>query len=339
MATLKDIAKRAGVSSATVSRILNQDETLSVTPQTRERVQEIARELNYKKKSSPSSKTVIGIFQWVTLFQELEDPYYQAIRSGIERYCMTENLEIRRAFQSDPDYMNTLRGVQGLICIGKFNDKQIQLFESITPNVIFVDMQTSKINCNTISLDFEQAVVDALNYLTSLGHTSIAYLGGKEYLNDDTVYFEQRKDTFIRYCKEHQISYEPYLKETEFSADAGYQMMMELIEAGTLPSAVFAASDPIAIGAMRALYQKGYRIPAPTSHTTSSGCNFILCKMSMRISSLVIGVLSRSKSSSDKKHGRTIWRGDGFLIIATQREGNSFFTISAGVPDARISSS
>ena len=57
---------------------------------------------------------------------------------------MTENLEIRRAFQSDPDYMNTLRGVQGLICIGKFNDKQIQLFESITPNVIFVDMQTSK---------------------------------------------------------------------------------------------------------------------------------------------------------------------------------------------------
>lgn len=174
---------------------------------------------------------------------------------------MTENLEIRRAFQSDPDYMNTLRGVQGLICIGKFNDKQIQLFESITPNVIFVDMQTSKINCNTISLDFEQAVVDALNYLTSLGHTSIAYLGGKEYLNDDTVYFEQRKDTFIRYCKEHQISYEPYLKETEFSADAGYQMMMELIEAGTLPSAVLQPATLSLLGRCSALYQKGYRIP------------------------------------------------------------------------------
>ena len=110
-----------------------------------------------------------------------------------------------------------------------------------------------------------QAVIDALDYLSDLGHTSIAYLGGKEYLNDDTVYFEQRKDTFIRYCKEHHITYEPYLKETEFSADAGYQMMMELIDAGTLPSAVFAASDPIAIGAMRALYQKGYRIPEDIS--------------------------------------------------------------------------
>ncbi|MFR9000823.1 MAG: LacI family DNA-binding transcriptional regulator [Anaerobutyricum soehngenii] len=247
--------KKAGVSSATVSRILNQDETLSVTTKTRERVLEIAQELNYKKKTAPSSKTVIGIFQWVTLFQELEDPYYQAIRSGIERYCMTENLEIRRAFQSDPDYINALHDVQGLICIGKFNAEQIQLFESITPNVIFVDMQTSKINCNTISLDFEQAVIDALDYLSDLGHTSIAYLGGKEYLNDDTVYFEQRKDTFIRYCKEHHITYEPYLKETEFSADAGYQMMMELIDAGTLPSAVFAASD-LSYWAMR--YQKGY---------------------------------------------------------------------------------
>jgi LacI family transcriptional regulator len=60
MATLKDIAKRAGVSSATVSRILNQDETLSVTPQTRERVQEIARELNYKKGSEFCRKSKNG---------------------------------------------------------------------------------------------------------------------------------------------------------------------------------------------------------------------------------------------------------------------------------------
>ena len=52
MATLKDIAKKAGVSSATVSRILNQDETLSVTTKTRERVLEIAQELNYKKNSN-----------------------------------------------------------------------------------------------------------------------------------------------------------------------------------------------------------------------------------------------------------------------------------------------
>ena len=261
MATLKDIAKKAGVSSATVSRILNQDETLSVTTKTRERVLEIAQELNYKKKTAPSSKTVIGIFQWVTLFQELEDPYYQAIRSGIERYCMTENLEIRRAFQSDPDYINALHDVQGLICIGKFNAEQIQLFESITPNVIFVDMQTSKINCNTISLDFEQAVIDALDYLSDLGHTSIAYLGGKEVLADNSVYFEERKDTFINYCQKHSINHESFIYEGDYSAESGYNMTKQMISDGDLPTAIFSASDPLAIGAMRALYENGYKIP------------------------------------------------------------------------------
>ena len=95
MATLKDIAKRAGVSSATVSRILNQDETLSVTPQTRERVQEIARELNYKKKSSPSSKTVIGIFQWVT--------------SGIRRPLLSGDSKRNRAVLYDRESRNPPR--------------------------------------------------------------------------------------------------------------------------------------------------------------------------------------------------------------------------------------
>ena len=70
MATLKDIAKRAGVSSATVSRILNQDETLSVTPQTRERVQEIARELNYQKKNLPPlPKRLSGFFSGLLYFR------------------------------------------------------------------------------------------------------------------------------------------------------------------------------------------------------------------------------------------------------------------------------
>ena len=69
MATLKDIAKRAGVSSATVSRILNQDETLSVTPQTRERVQEIARELNYKKNLPLLPKRLSGFFSGLLYFR------------------------------------------------------------------------------------------------------------------------------------------------------------------------------------------------------------------------------------------------------------------------------
>lgn len=265
MATIKDIAKKANVSAATVSRILNQDDTLSVTEQTRENVLKVAQQLNYIKKRTPNQSISIGIFQWYSLFQELEDPYYQTIRIGIENYCASRQIEVVRTFQSDSNYMEALKGVNALICIGKFNEQQISSFESITKNIIFVDMKTSKIHCNTIVLDFRQAVIDAMDYLTNLGHTHIAYLGGKEYLEDGNVYFEERKETFINYCKNHNIIYEPYILEKEFSAESGYEMMLELIKKNRLPTAVFAASDPIAIGAMRALYENGYKIPEDIS--------------------------------------------------------------------------
>ena len=76
MATIKDIAQKASVSAATVSRILNQDDTLSVTDETKQRVLKVAQELNYTKhlKNTVEKSISIGIFQWYSVFQELEDP-------------------------------------------------------------------------------------------------------------------------------------------------------------------------------------------------------------------------------------------------------------------------
>ena len=267
MATIKDIAQKANVSAATVSRILNQDDTLSVTNQTRERVIKIAEELNYTKhlKSNIENPLSIGIFQWYSVFQELEDPYYQAIRVGIEKYCADHNIHVIRTFHSDSNYPEILKGLDGLICIGKFNKKQIDSFQSLNTNTIFVDMKTSKIHCNTIILDFHEAVIEALDYLYGLGHRKIAYLGGKEVLSDNSIYFEERKESFVRYCQEHSIEYRPYLYEEHFSAESGYEMTKKMIAKGNLPTAIFAASDPIAIGAMRALYENNYKIPEDIS--------------------------------------------------------------------------
>ena len=229
MATIKDIAQKASVSAATVSRILNQDDTLSVTDETKQRVLKVAQELNYTKhlKNTVEKSISIGIFQWYSVFQELEDPYYQAIRVGIEKYCADHNIHVVRAFQSDCNYPDTLKDLQGLICIGKFN----------------------------------KAVTEALDYLYDLGHRKIAYLGGKEVLADNSVYFEERKDTFINFCQEHSIDHKSFIYEGDYSAESGYNMTKQMIADGDLPTAIFSASDPLAIGAMRALYENGYKIP------------------------------------------------------------------------------
>ena len=122
-------------------------------------------------------------------------------------------------------------------------------------------MKTPKIYCDTINLDFQQAVTEALDYLYDLGHRKIAYLGGKEVLADNSVYFEERKDTFINYCQEHSIDHESFIYEGDYSAESGYNMTKQMIADGDLPTAIFSASDPLAIGAMRALYENGYKIP------------------------------------------------------------------------------
>ncbi|MCQ2507790.1 MAG: LacI family DNA-binding transcriptional regulator [Dorea sp.] len=265
MATLKDIAEKAHVSQAAVSRILNQDETLSVSPETRERVFQIASELGYRKKHLDYKETSLGIFQWFSQFQEMQDPYYQSIRMGIEKYCANHHIPVIRTYQSDPNYMETLKNVKALICIGKFDSSQIKSFEALCPHVLFVDMQTKRIHCNTISLDFQQAMIDVLDYLTDLGHKKIAYFGGQEILPDQSVYSDDRKHTFISYCKANDITFEPYLKEEGYQTEAGYRMAMEMIESKDLPTAVFAASDPIAIGALKAFREKGLKVPEDIS--------------------------------------------------------------------------
>ena len=267
MATIKDIAKIAGVSNATVSRILNQDATLNVTPQTRDKVLKAAAQLNYRKKTFSYQTNSIGIFQWCTQFQEMEDPYYQSLRLGIEKYCADHHIEVIRAYQSDANYMETLKNAGALICIGKFGKDSIAKFEKLTPHCLFLDMKPGRISYNSISLDFSQAVYDVMDYLTSLGHKKIAYLGGAETLSDDTIYVEERKEAFIRYCKDHGVIWEPYLRETDFSSPSGYMMAADLVSRckDDMPTAVFAASDPLALAAMSAFYERGFKIPEDIS--------------------------------------------------------------------------
>ena len=180
MATIKDIAESAGVSSATVSRILNNDSTLNVSPETRQRVLDAANALNYKKKSRISNKSTytIGIVQWFSPQQELEDNYYLLIRQGIEDFCMQNCIHVVRTYKADVNYMDSLKSVDALICVGKFSNGEVKRFRELTSNIIFLDMPVDDTSVSTITLDFDHAIKTGMNYLTSLGHTNIILIVG-----------------------------------------------------------------------------------------------------------------------------------------------------------------
>ncbi|MBO1913948.1 LacI family DNA-binding transcriptional regulator, partial [Microvirga sp. 3-52] len=88
MATIKDIAEKAGVSSATVSRVLNYDASLSVADETKKKIFEAAEELSYRKRTSKRYiNQKIAVIHWYTEKEELNDLYYLSIRLGIEERC------------------------------------------------------------------------------------------------------------------------------------------------------------------------------------------------------------------------------------------------------------
>lgn len=263
MATIKDIANAANVSAAAVSRILNNDETLTVSAETRQKVLETAKELNYVKRGRNTVKTAftLGIVQWFSSQQELEDSYYLLIRQGIEDYCLSHNIGIVRTYKSDVNYMDALKDVDGLICIGKFSREEILTLQRINASLLLLDMLTEDASISTITLDFKDAVKQVMHYLSGLGHQKIGFLTGREYVDTDTLYPDYRQELFINYCKEHGIQYEMYVKTGSFQVESGYRMTCELIEVGTLPTAVFAASDPLAIGAVKALAEHGLKVP------------------------------------------------------------------------------
>ncbi len=267
MATLKDVAKEANVSPATVSRILNNDPTLNVPVETRRAVLQAAEKVNYTKKTKKvlQSATSYGILQWYSLQQEVDDPYYLTLRLGAEEYCQRHQIRIIRMFKDDINIYETLKGVTGLICIGKFSNEDVENLKKITDYIIFLDMKVPAIKALSISLDFSQAIESGLEYLQSLGHQNIGFLGGKEYVGDHVLFQDKRKEAFVNYCEKNSIIYKPYLIEGDFSRESGYEMMTQMIESHNLPDAIIAASDPIAIGAMRALNEHNIRIPEDIS--------------------------------------------------------------------------
>ncbi len=266
MATLKDIADLAQVSPATVSRVLNKDQNLSVGEETRQKILTIAEELHYTKhlqsKTNQQVKKTIAIVQWYSQQEELNDLYYYSIRIGLEKRAQELGYNILRFFNTD-HYTNT-EDVLGVIAIGKFSREQIHGLEKISPHLIFVDSDTLNYGHSCVTTDFTHAVIRVIDYFLENGHRSIGMLAGEERTTDgQTGLIDQRFRTFKNYTSELGLYHPQHIYVGPFSSQAGYQLMTQAItELGDkLPKAFFIANDTLAVGALKALQEKNIPVP------------------------------------------------------------------------------
>lgn len=257
MATIKDIAKLSGFSPATISRVLNDDKTITVKDSTREKIINAAVELGYTPKGKLKDKEiVIGIVQWISADAEIEDPYYYALRLSVESKLMKENIHIRRFYKENIEDIFRVQDLDGLICLGKFSAEQAKEFNEAYSRLIFVDDNPDESKYHSIVSDLENATIEAINYLKSMGHRRIGFIGGRERSGkSNTLFLDIREVTFERVMEtDKDLIYDPKFKKVrDFDGITGYDLMNSILRENDHPRAFICASDSIAIGALRAL--------------------------------------------------------------------------------------
>lgn len=268
MATIKDIAKKAGVSSATVSRVLNYDASLSVADETKKRVFEAAEALSYRKRSSKKYvDQKIAVVHWYTEKEELNDLYYLSIRLGIEQRCKEIGMSPEVYFFDNIKAIKAAE-IEGIIAIGKFSEQQVKALTAINPMVVFVDYSPNEDKYDAVVIDFEKATERIIDYFMSTNHSKIGFIGGRELLKEQTEpIVDLREKTFQNYMEENGLYDDRFVYVGTFSVEDGYRLMQQAIEdlGEELPTAFFTSSDAIAIGSIRALHEAGILIPGRVS--------------------------------------------------------------------------
>lgn len=263
MATIKDIAQLAGVSPATVSRVLNYDPELSVAEETKQKIFEAAENLNYTKhlKTTRSYKASLLLVQWYNAKEELEDLYYLSIRLGIEKKAQELGFEITHETLGEGNFLE--KNFDGVLALGKFSKEQVATFAKISENLLFVDFDAYDLGYNSLVVDFKQGVKQALQALQEASVATVGFLGGierakgsKEVLPDPRKFWYESQVADFAFQKTN------FYYEAPFTVSGGYEALKKALALGkTLPKGLFCASDALAIGASRALQEAGYKIP------------------------------------------------------------------------------
>ncbi len=274
--TLNDIAKTVGVSAATVSRVLSFDPTLSVSDKKRQAILETAEALNYetprqrKRGQDTQSGNVSGkilLVHFLRPKEELSDPYYVALRLGIERRCAERQLEYLKAYQGDdmPDAA-LLQGAAGVIVIGWHAPVEEQWLCAHAAHIVFADFTPEVTGVDVVVNDYQQATEDLLNALAHNGYQRIAFMG----------WTDKRPRAKIERPEKRFLAYEAWMRARgwydatlcalgEKSEEGGYDLAMHLLQSPQRPQVLVTANDNMAVGAYRALKKLGLKIPADIS--------------------------------------------------------------------------
>lgn len=268
--SMREIAKLAGVSSATVSRVINGSSL--VTEETTQRIQKIIQDLNFVPNNSAihlknGKSQIFGI-----IIPDLNNPFFTETIKIFEELLVENDKELLVA---NTDFHSTrtqksvrrmlLRRVDGVALLT--SEFEAAPLESLVQNripVVTTDHYRTGPGISDIVIDFAGGMAQIVGHLKSLGHSRIGFIGGTEGLVTSRVRRESFLDAIV---KQGLSSREGWIVEGNYKIDGGSAAMDRILAQDEIPTAVVTANDLTAIGALRTVHQRGLRIPDDISIT------------------------------------------------------------------------
>ena len=266
MPSLTDVARKAGVSIATVSRVINDSD--KVTKQTRDKIQRIMTELGYvpnrvarRLRQKGGRRHLLGL-----ILPDIQNPFNAEIARGIEDVAYANQFAVLLC-NSDEDlekesfYIDVMRAesVDGVILppIQESDAAVLKLIERGMP-VVVVDRALKSTDVDTVEIDNFLGAYEAVQHLIKIGHKRIAFIGGPVNISTSR---ERRRG----YQEAHQnanIPVDPSLMLAgNYKQDSGRELTNKLLELSSPPTALFVTNGPMAMGALEVVHRRNLTVP------------------------------------------------------------------------------
>ena len=262
MVGIRDVARRAGVSPGAVSRVLNNDPTLSVAESTKERIYQAIKELNYdidKRKYVKRRLPSIGVITTTSRQKELDDPYFNALRIGLEQEARRLHLGMNRVYnlEDNPKTWQDFDKLGAIIIVGTVSETAVRRLSEQNKNIIVVDNPEINQEVDMVYADFERMTKRVLQLFYEKGHRRIGYIGGFNIdIDEDGEKIYSDNEKRYRAYQEFMtaIGLKKQAKLGLWEPLEGKRMMDEWLESEEeLPTALLVGSDPLSVGVYRSL--------------------------------------------------------------------------------------
>jgi LacI family transcriptional regulator, repressor for deo operon, udp, cdd, tsx, nupC, and nupG len=263
MVRIKDVAKLANVSTATVSRVLRN--AGNVKEETRKRVLEAIEKLHYQPNVLGRNLRRMETETILVVVPDMTNPFFSKVLRGIESVAIQNGYRVllgdtQNNVRLEEEYLNLLRQkqVDGTIFLTARINKELMEEMSQQFPIVLACEYLEGATIPTVSIDNISSARKATEHLIKLGHRRIAHLSGPM----NIILSRDRLRGYQQAMMQYELDVDPVLiQEGDFSYESGYNLTLKLLALKNTPTAIFAANDEMAIGAIKAIRKLSLRVP------------------------------------------------------------------------------